>query len=1545
MTQMPKKQGLYNAQHEHDACGVGFVAHIKNQKSHDIVEKGLEILLRLTHRGAAGADPREGDGAGILIQIPDDFFQAVAPDSDITLPATGEYGVGMIFLPQDETHRATCEKIIEDTIIAEGQTVLGWRDVPVDPIHADLPESVLACEPVSRQIFVGKGSQCADQQTFERKLFVIRKIFENQIADKAFDDKAKFYVNSLSSRTIVYKGMFLSHQVGAYFTDLSDARMKSALALVHQRFSTNTFPSWELAHPFRMVAHNGEINTVRGNINWMNARRHSMKSKYLGDDLDKVWPLIPENQSDTACFDNALELLVMGGYSLTHAAMLLIPEAWSGNNLMDEKRKAFYEHHAALMEPWDGPAAVAFTDGIQIGATLDRNGLRPARYLITDDDLVVMASEMGVLDIPEEKIIKKWRLQPGKMFLIDLEEGCIIDDSDIKDALALERDYKKILAETQIQIEDLNVDVEVKQPQHDDLLNKQQAFGYTKENLKFLMAPMAITGMEATGSMGNDTPHAVLSNRAKPLYNYFRQLFAQVTNPPIDPIREEMVMSLTSFIGPNPNLLGLDDEEPSLRLEVHQPILTNQDLEKIRNIHQATQGKFRTLTLSMCYPADSGAAGMGVAIESLCKQAERAVLDKFNIIILSDRDMDEQHIPIPALLATSAVHQHLISKGLRVETGLVLETGSAREIQHFATLAGFGAEAVNPYLAFETLIDMHNDGHLPSDIAVSDIEPRFIKAVGKGLYKVMSKMGISTYQSYCGAQIFEAFGLSSEFVDKYFKGTATQIEGVGLDEIAKEAVMRHQLAYGNSMIHKKALDVGGEYEWRVRGEQHALTPETIAKLQHAVRTNNYALYKEFADMINNQKGRLITLRGLFKFNKGNSIPLSEVEPATNIVKRFATGAMSFGSISHEAHSTLAIAMNRLGGKSNTGEGGEEVERFTPLPNGDSMRSAIKQVASGRFGVTAEYLANADQIQIKMAQGAKPGEGGQLPGHKVDSRIGKVRHSTPGVGLISPPPHHDIYSIEDLAQLIFDLKNTNTDADISVKLVSEIGVGTVAAGVVKAHADHVVIAGHDGGTGASPMTSIKYAGSAWEVGLAETQQTLLLNRLRSRTRLQADGQMRTGRDVAIAALLGADEVAFGTIALIAEGCVMMRKCHLNTCPVGVATQDAELRKKFVGKPEDVVNYFMYVAEETREIMAELGFRTFDEMVGRVDMLDTDDAVRHWKSEGIDLSPIFHQVESSDNKSHNQKQDHGLDVLIDNKLIAESKPALENKTPVVIHTDICNVDRSFGTMLSGKVAKKYGHAGLPEDTIVIHAKGTAGQSLGAWLARGVFIDLVGIGNDYVGKGLSGGRITIRPPEETPIKAEENSIVGNTVLFGAVDGEAYFNGIAGERFAVRNSGAVAVVEGVGDHGCEYMTGGTVVILGETGRNFAAGMSGGMAYVFDASGAFEQRCNMAQVSLEPVLSEDTALEANYHLGGDLETHGKVNIRHSLSQNDEKILHQLIVRHVHYTNSTRGKEILDNWDASLEKFVKVIPVDYKRALAEREAEQKTKQVKESAHG
>ncbi|MDQ6998135.1 MAG: glutamate synthase large subunit [Mariprofundus sp.] len=1545
VSRKPAKQGLYDPKHEHDACGVGFVAHIKNEKSHDIVEKGLEILERLTHRGAAGADPREGDGAGILLQIPHQFFEAVTADSGFDLPAVGTYGVGMIFLPQDESYRQSCQDIYEKAVTDEDQVLLGWRDVPTDAIRADLPESVCACEPVIRQLFIAKGDNCADQDAFERKLFVIRKVASNAVTALARDGAANFYTASLSSRTIVYKGMFHSHQVSPYYEDLRDARMTSALALVHQRFSTNTFPSWELAHPFRMMAHNGEINTVRGNINWMNARRQSMQSELLGDDLVKLWPISAEGQSDTACFDNALELLVAGGYSLAHAAMLMIPEAWSGNKQMDEMRRAFYEHNAALMEPWDGPAAVAFTDGRQIGATLDRNGLRPTRYLVTEDDLVLGASEMGVLDIPEEKIIKKWRLQPGKMLLIDLEEGRIIDDAEIKTQLSKAKPYQEWLAKTQIQLENLPEEVAPQAPDHDTMLHRQQSFGYTQEDIKFLMTPMAVSGQEGTGSMGNDSPLAVLSNRAKPLYNYFRQLFAQVTNPPIDPIREEMVMSLTSIIGPRPNLLGLEESEPQLRLEAHQPILSNVDVEKIRHIDQYTDNRFRTITLSTCYAVDQDTCGMETAINELCQQAEQAVRDHYNIIILSDRAMNAENVAIPALLATSSVHHHLIRTGLRTETGLVIETGSAREIHHFACLAGFGAEAVNPYLAFETLVDMKRQGQLPDDLSSKEIESRYIKAIGKGLFKVMSKMGISTYQSYCGAQIFEAVGLASEFVDKYFTGTATQIEGAGLAQVAQEATQRHIDAFRGVMIYKNALDVGGEYAWRVRGDEHTLTPGAIAKVQHAVRTSNYTLYKEYADEINNQAGKLKTLRGLFKFKGGNAIPLAEVEPATSIVKRFATGAMSFGSISHEAHSTLAIAMNRIGGKSNTGEGGEETARFTPMENGDSMRSAIKQVASGRFGVTAEYLANADQIQIKMAQGAKPGEGGQLPGHKVDQRIGRVRHSTPGVGLISPPPHHDIYSIEDLAQLIFDLKNTNPRADISVKLVSEIGVGTVAAGVVKAHADHVVVAGHDGGTGASPLTSIKHAGSAWELGLAETQQTLVLNRLRGRTVLQADGQMRTGRDVVIAALLGADEVAFGTIALIAEGCIMMRKCHLNTCPVGVATQDPELRKKFVGKPEDVVNFFMYLAEEAREIMAELGFRTFAEMIGRADMLDTNEAVKHWKSEGLDLSPILHLVDANGTSvAHTDSQDHGLDKLIDNKLIEQAMPALEHKTPVVIDTPICNVDRSFGTMLSGEVAKRFGHAGLPQDTIAIKAKGTAGQSLGAWLTRGVSIDLAGEGNDYVGKGLSGGRIAIRPPEESKLIAEENIIVGNTVLFGAVEGECYFNGVAGERFAVRNSGAVAVVEGVGDHGCEYMTGGTVVVLGETGRNFAAGMSGGIAYVLDADDTFESRCNMAQVALEPITSEADALEKLDHQGADLETHGRVNIKHTLSQNDQKILNTIITRHVHYTNSAVGKRILDNWSDYLGQFVKVIPVDYRRALAEMEA-LKTAEAKETANG
>jgi glutamate synthase (NADPH/NADH) large chain len=1548
---VPEQQGLYDPANEHDACGVGFVAHIKGQKSHSIVEQGLQILKNLDHRGAVGADPLMGDGAGILIQIPDAYLREEMAGQGVVLPPVGDYGVGMVFLPQESASRLACQEAIERAVRSEEQVVLGWRDVPVD---RDLPMSptVRAKEPVIRQIFIGRGADIMVTDALERKLYVIRRRAANAIKALGLKHSKEFYQPSMSARTIVYKGLLLADQVGEYFTDLKDPRCISALALVHQRFSTNTFPTWHLAHPFRMIAHNGEINTLRGNYNWMRAREKGTSSPLLGADLEKLWPLIYPNQSDSASFDNALELLVMGGYSLAHAMMMLIPEAWESHTLMDEKRRAFYEYHAAMMEPWDGPAAVAFTDGRQIGATLDRNGLRPARYLVTDDDLVVMASESGVLPIPDAKIVKKWRLQPGKMFLIDLEQGRIIEDLELKDTLSRQKPYQDWLSRINIKLDGLDAPVNATAPEcAASLLDRQQAFGYSQEDIKFILEPMATSGEEATGSMGNDSPLAVLSSKNKPLFNYFRQLFAQVTNPPIDPIREQLVMSLVSFIGPKPNLLGINEINPPYRLEVTQPVLDYADMAKLRNISGYTGDKFQSAELDICYPLAWGKEGVEARLASLCAEAEDAVHNGCSILIVSDRKMDADNVAIPALLATSGVHQHLVAKGLRTRVGLVVETGAARETHHFAVLAGYGAEAVHPYLALETLQQLAGGGE-KGDKAVK----HFVKGVGKGLLKVMSKMGISTYMSYTGAQIFEAIGLQKKLIDKYFAGTSTQVEGIGVFEVMEEAIRLHKLAFGNDPVLATMLDAGGEYAYRVRGEEHMWTPDAIAKLQHATRSGKTETYKEYAQIINDQTQRHMTLRGLFAIKSaGPAVPLAEVESAKEIVKRFATGAMSLGSISTEAHSTLAIAMNRIGGKSNTGEGGEDPARFKPvkagqmvsdiigksrierdyqLQEGDSLRSAIKQVASGRFGVTAEYLANADQIQIKMAQGAKPGEGGQLPGHKVSEYIGFLRHSVPGVGLISPPPHHDIYSIEDLAQLIHDLKNANPSASISVKLVSEVGVGTVAAGVSKAKADHIVIAGHDGGTGASPQSSIKHAGSPWELGLAETQQTLVLNGLRGRVRVQVDGQMKTGRDVLIGALLGADEFGFATAPLVVEGCIMMRKCHLNTCPVGVATQDPALRRKFTGQPEHVVNYFFFVADEVRELMAEMGIRKFDDLIGRADLLDMQQGITHWKAQGLDYSRIFYRpaVAATSPVLHCETQDHGLAKALDNQLIELAKPALEKGEKVNIELPVRNINRTVGAMLSGRVAAKYGHAGLPDDTIHVTLNGTAGQSFGAMLARGVTIDLVGEGNDYVGKGLSGGRIIVRPNAGFRCDTSSNIIIGNTVLYGATEGEAFFAGVGGERFAVRNSGATTVVEGVGDHGCEYMTGGTVVVLGMTGRNFAAGMSGGVAYVLDEEGSFASRCNMAQVALEPVEEEFAARQGS-EAGDDLEGHGKVDIRH-LGLADEVLLKGLVEKHAQYTGSQQAKKILADWANYRARFVKVMPNEYRRALTEM-AEQK----------
>ncbi|MHC2016505.1 glutamate synthase large subunit [Methylobacterium sp. CM6247] len=1529
---LPHKQGLYDPAREGDACGVGFVADMHDRRTHAIVAQGLLILENIDHRGAVGADPKMGDGCGILTHIPHFLLKEECEGLGIALPEPGHYGVGQFFMPKDEEGRRIVEEIVEKSLQDEGLPFLGWRDVPVD--SSDLGVRVKETEPHHKQVFIGRPAAITDEDAFERRLFIARKVISNKVYGLNDPRVKAYYPVSVSTRTIVYKGMVLVTQLGHYFKDLQDERYVSGLALVHQRFATNTFPTWQLSHPYRMVAHNGEINTLRGNVNWMAARQASVDSDLFGNDISKLWPISYEGQSDTACFDNALEFLVQGGYSLAHAMMMLIPEAWAGNPLMSEERKAFYEYHAALMEPWDGPAAVCFTDGRQIGATLDRNGLRPARYIVTEDGLVVLASEMGVLPIPDESIVESWRLQPGRMLLIDLKKGRIISDEEIKSELAAANPYAQWVKNTQIVLEDLKPVIPRASRSDVSLLDRQQAFGYSQEDLKLLMAPMAVTGQEAVGSMGTDTPLSALSDKPKPLYTYFKQNFAQVTNPAIDPIREEAVMSLVSFIGPRPNLLDMEGASRKKRLEVRQPILTNGDLEKIRSISHF-EDRFDTKTLDMTFPAESGAVAMEGAVDRLCDRAEAAVRGGYNIIILTDRGVGPDRIAIPALLATAAVHNYLIRKGLRTSVGLVVESGEPREVHHFACLAGYGAEAINPYLAFETVIAMKDE--FPPDLTDDEIVYRYIKSIDKGLLKVMSKMGISTYQSYCGAQIFDAIGLNSSFVARDFFGTKTTIEGIGMAEVAEETARRHADAFGDAPVFRHALDVGGEYAYRLRGESHTWTPDSVATLQHAVRLGLPERYREYARLVNEQENHLKTIRGLFRIKQAAElgrapVDISEVEPAVDIVKRFATGAMSYGSISKEAHETLAIAVNSFGGRSNSGEGGEEVERFKPMADGRSRRSAIKQVASGRFGVTTEYLVNADMMQIKVSQGAKPGEGGQLPGHKVDAKIAKVRYATPGVGLISPPPHHDIYSIEDLAQLIFDLKNVNPAADVSVKLVSEVGVGTVATGVAKARADHITISGFDGGTGAAPLTSIKHAGGPWETGLAETQQTLVLSHLRGRVVLQADGGIRTGRDVLVAALLGADQFGFSTAPLIAAGCIMMRKCHLNTCPVGVATQDPVLRKRFKGTPEHVVNYFFFVAEELRELMAEMGYTKLEDLIGRADFLDTLEVINHWKARGLDFSKLFHRPDVGPDVAirHTEKQKHPIDTVLDRRLIEGAKAAIETAEPVVLNEVIRNSDRTAGAMLSGVVAKRYGHEGLPDDTITVNLSGTAGQSFGAWLAAGITVVLTGHANDYVGKGLSGGKLIIRPSDGLRSPAGRTIMAGNTVLYGAIAGECYIRGSAGERFAVRNSGAITVVEGMGDHGCEYMTGGVVVSIGETGRNFAAGMSGGIAYVLDADGSFAARCNLSMVDLEPIEEEDDVMR-RFHQDGDLETKGRVDILADMSGHDEERLSQLITNHLKYTGSPRAKAILDDWAGYRTKFVKVMPVEYRRALREME--------------
>ncbi|MBX7209791.1 MAG: glutamate synthase large subunit [Verrucomicrobiaceae bacterium] len=1492
-TGLPPKQGLYDPAFEHDACGVGFVCQMKGKRSHDIIEQALTILVNLDHRGACGCETNTGDGAGILIQVPHKFLKKVAAKEGVTLPEAGQYGVAMCYTSPDPKVRAKSASLFEKLVAEEGQKVLGWRDIPTD--NSMIGKTAKASEPFMRMAFIARGSGCKDEQAFERKLYVIRKRTYFAIRTAGIDDF--WYCPSLSCRTIIYKGMLMPEQVGQYFKDLHDPDMDTALALVHSRFSTNTFPSWERSHPYRYIAHNGEINTLRGNINWMFARQPLLESDlFEPGDIEKIKPIVNTNGSDSAMFDNVFELLVLGGRSLPHAMMMMIPEPWSGHESMSEEKKAFYEYHSCLMEPWDGPASVAFTDGQMIGATLDRNGLRPSRYYVTKDDLVIMASEAGVLPVPPENVAIKGRLQPGRMFIVDMQEGRIVPDEEIKEKIAKEQPYRKWLDDNLIKLADIADGGEVPQPDPDTLTQRQMAFGYSFEDLRKLMTPMAKDGVEATGSMGTDIPLAVLSNKSKLLYDYFKQLFAQVTNPPIDCIREEIVTSSVTTIGPERNLLKPVPESCNL-IELKTPILTNEELAKLKAV---AVGEFRSVTIPTLFDPSKGAKGLEDAMTELFRQVSLQVDAGINLIILSDRGMERHYAAIPPLLAVSGLHHFLIREGKRTKVGLILESGEPREVHHFCTLIGYGCAAINPYLAFETLDDMIKQGLLTGVDHYTACK-NFVKAATKGIVKVASKIGISTIHSYLGAQIFECVGLQQKVVDKYFTGTASRIEGADMETIAAEVLERHHGAFPDRVVDGTALDVGGDYQWRAEGEAHLFNPQTIHTLQKAVRTGSYEAFKSYSSLVNDQEKSFYTLRGLLSFKKREPISIDEVEPVEAILKRFKTGAMSYGSISKEAHEALAVAMNRIGGKSNTGEGGEDPERYTwTNEKGDSKNSAIKQVASGRFGVTSLYLTQAKELQIKMAQGAKPGEGGQLPGGKVYPWIAKTRHSTPGVGLISPPPHHDIYSIEDLAELIHDLKNSNRAARVSVKLVSEVGVGTIAAGVAKAHADVVLISGFDGGTGASPQTSIKHAGLPWELGLAETHQTLVLNNLRSRIAVETDGQLKTGRDVVIATLLGAEEYGFATAPLVTLGCIMMRVCHLNTCPVGVATQDPRLRAKFTGDPEHTVNFMKFIAQEVREIMAQLGFRTITEMVGRTDVLEARAAVDHWKAKGIDLSKLLYSPPAGPEVGRfcTDKQDHGLEKSLDiTTLLDLCKPAIEKGEKVTAELPIKNTNRVVGTIVGNEITKRHWQ-GLPDDTVHLKFHGSAGQSLGAFVPKGITIEMIGDANDYVGKGLSGGRIIVYPDPKSTFVAEENIIIGNVALYGATSGELFVRGVAGERFAVRNSGVHTVVEGVGDHGCEYMTGGKVVVLGPTGRNFAAGMSGGVAYVLDEEGDFAIRCNAQMVGLEKVDSEEA-----------------------------EALRQLIKRHADFTKSQKAFKVLALWDEMVPKFVKVMPKDYKRVL------------------